>query len=100
MKVYFTSSVIKELSLNTNTRRKLLGGAVALLIIVPILVIGAYRMRQNYKEHHYIKETIRAGAFRGEQYWITEAHRDDLDRQTMARYQSQKEKYMRIHHLK
>jgi hypothetical protein len=63
----------------------LLWGAVTLLVIVPI-VVGAYRLRQNYKEHHYVTGTIRYGINRGKQYRFTLAQVDELNREANLQF--------------
>jgi len=65
-----------------NTRRNLIKGIIALLIVASILVVGAYLIRQNYKEHHYITGTVQYGRYRGEKYRITEAHQDEINRRS------------------
>jgi hypothetical protein len=64
----------------------LLWGAVTLLVIVPIVVVGAYRLRQNYKEHHYVTGTIRYGINRGKQYRFTLAQVDELNREANLQF--------------
>lgn len=88
---------IEEMFLNRNVRRKLLL-VVTLLVIAPVLVVAAYRMRQNYKEHHYITVTMRYGRYRGEKYRITEAHQDEINRQATLDYQEIRDRAMKMHH--
>lgn len=70
-----------ETPLNTSTRRKLLWGVVALIIIVPLLVTGIYLLRQNYKRHHYITGIRRFGPHPGEHYRFTEERQDAMNEQ-------------------
>ena len=64
-----------------NIRRILIGSSVALLVVVSILVVGFYLVRQNYKRHHYITGTRQFGRYRGQKYRYTEEQQDEMSRE-------------------
>lgn len=81
-----------------NTRRKFLWSVVVLLVVVPILVVSAYLVRRNYKEHHYV--TVRMGGRYPGEYRMTEQRRDELNRRAEMRYQQGMDKLdrqMKLH---
>jgi hypothetical protein len=78
--------------LNTKAYQKFLLSVIALLVIVPVLVAGAYLIRQNYMRNNLITGTRKFGIHRGEHYHFTEDQRDKLDRQAMLLDQQTTEK--------
>lgn len=62
-----------------NTRRNLIRSGIALLVVVSLLVVGSYLIRQNYKRHHYITGTFQYGRYRGQKYRFTEEQQDELN---------------------